>query len=166
MYVCEYTWQSLCNHACVQQCMYVYVYIYIYIGTHIYIYIYMIPVRPSPPPAPLPPPMVPPHPPFCGVVRWWVASPLPVVWCGPGVGLVGVVPPFPPVEWCVPAFLGLLWVFGILIPMMIMMMMMMGTMITIIINSSILMFDWLVVGCLLPTCLVFIALLIVGPLPS
>ena len=52
--------------------------------------------------------------------------------------------------------------FGILIPMMIMMMM--GTMITIIINSSILMFDWLVVGCLLPTCLVFIALLIVGPI--
>ena len=99
------------------------------------------------------------------VVWWWVASPLPVVWCGPGVGLVGVVPPFPPVEWCAPAFLGLLWVFGILIPMMIMMMMM-GTMITIIINSSILMFDWLVVGCLLPTCLVFIALLIVGPLPS
>ena len=89
-----------------------------------------------------------------------------MVWCGPGVGLVGVVPPFPPVEWCAPAFFGLLWVFGILIPMMmIMMMMMMGTMITIIINSSILMFDWLVVGCLLPTCLVFIALLIVGPLP-
>ena len=43
--------------------------------------------------------------------------------------------------------------FGILIPMMIMMMM--GTMITIvIINSNISMFLWLVVGCLLPTCLV------------
>ena len=47
-----------------------------------------------------------------------------------------------------PASLGLLLVFGILIPMMIMMM------ITIfIISSNILMFRWLVVGCLLPTCL-------------
>ena len=54
--------------------------------------------------------------------------------------------------------------------MMIMMMMMMGTMITIIIiiiHSNILIFLWLVVGCLLPTCLVMIiALLIVGPLSS
>ena len=101
-----------------------------------------------------------------GVVWWLVASPPPcgVVWSGGGSGWGGS--PLPPVEWCAPAFLGLLWVFGILIPMMIMMMMM-GTMITIIINSSILMFDWLVVGCLLPTCLVMIiALLIVGPLSS
>ena len=63
--------------------------------------------------------------------------------------------------WWLPlASLGLLWVFGILVPMM-----MMGMMITIfIINSNILMFVWLVVGCLLPTCLVtVIALLIVGP---
>ena len=45
---------------------------------------------------------------WCGVVC--------VVWCGPGVGPLGVVPP------CV---LGLLWVFSILIPMMILMMMMM-----------------------------------------
>ena len=119
----------------------------------------------SPPPSPPNGSSPPPPPPPRGVVWWWVASPLPVVWCGPGVGLVGVVPPFPPVECCAPAFLGLLWVFGILIPMM--MMMMMGTMITIIINSSILMFDWLVVGCLLPTCLaMIIALLIVGPLSS
>ena len=69
--------------------------------------------------------------------------------------------------WWLPlASLGLLWVFGILIPMM--MIMMMGMMITIfIINSKILMFLWLVVGCLLPTCLVtIIALLIVGPLSS
>ena len=51
-----------------------------------------------------------------------------------------------------PASLGLLLVFGILIPMMIMMMT--GTMITIfIISSNILMFRWLIVGCLLPTCL-------------
>ena len=37
---------------------------------------YMIPVRPTPPP---------PRPPNGSVV-----------WCGPGVGLLGVVPPFPP----------------------------------------------------------------------
>ena len=66
--------------------------------------------------------------------------------------------------WWLPlASLGLLWVFGILVPMM-----MMGMMITIfIINSNILMLLWLVVGCFLPTCLVtIIALLIVGPLSS
>ena len=88
----------------------------------------MIPVRPSPNGSPLP-------------VVWWVASPLPVVWCGPGVGLLGVVSLLPAcgmvwvrvfLRWFPPAFLGLLWVFGILIPTMIMMMMM-GTMITIII---------------------------------
>ena len=93
----------------------------------------------------------------CGVV-WWVASPLSVV-CGPGVGLLVVVPALPPCDmvrvrvflrWLPPASLGLLWVFGILLPMMIMLMM--GAMITIfIINSNILMFLWLVVGCLLPT---------------
>ena len=64
-------------------------------------------------------------------------------------------------------FLGLLWVFDILIALMVMVMM--GTMITIIsiINSNIFMFLGLVVECLLPTCLVTsIALLIVGPLSS
>ena len=95
-----------------------------------------------------------------------------------GVGLLGVVPPLPlcGMVWVrvflrrfPPALLGLLWVFGILIPMVIMMMM--GTMITIIIiiiiYSNIVMFFWLVVGCLLPMCLVMIiALLIVGPLSS
>ena len=92
---------------------------------------YMIPVRPSPPP-PFPPPNGSPLP-----VLWWVASPLPVVWCGPGVGLLGVVSLLPAcgmvwvrvvLRWFPPAFLGLLGVFGILIPTMIMMMMMMGTM--------------------------------------
>ena len=114
---------------------------------------------------PLPPPQwFLPTPP-CGVVWWWVASALPgVVWSAGGSGWGGS--PVPPCGMACPAFLGLLWVFGILIPMMIMMMMM-GTMITIIINSSFLMFDWLVVGCFLPTCLVMIiALLIVGPLSS
>ena len=89
-----------------------------------------------------------------------------MMWWGPGVGLLGVVPPFPPlpppVAWCgfgfscggSPCFLSLLWVFGILTPMMIMMKI--RTMITIIIiiliiSSNILMFLWLVVGCLLPT---------------
>ena len=99
-----------------------------------------------------------------------------MVWWDPGVGLLVVVPTLPPcgmvwgvrdcLRWLPLASLGLLWVFGILIPMM--MIMMMGMMITIfIINSNILMFLWLVVGCLLPTCLVtIIALLIVGPLSS
>ena len=94
----------------------------------------MIPVRPSPNGSPLP-------------VVWWVASPLPVVWCGPGVGLLGVVSLLPAcgmvwvwvfLRWFPPAFLGLLWVFGILIPTMIMMMMgaMITTIIIIIINSN------------------------------
>ena len=103
--------------------------------------------------------------------------PLPVVWCGGGLlppslwcggvrawvclGWFPPSPPSPPVAWCgfgfscggSPCFLSLLWVFGILTPMMIMMKI--RTMITIIIiliiSSNILMFLWLVVGCLLPT---------------
>ena len=35
---------------------------------------------------------------WCGVVWLWVASPLPVVWCGSGVGFGGS-PPSPPVAW-------------------------------------------------------------------
>ena len=63
-----------------------------------------------------------------------------MVWCGPGVGLFGVVSLLPAcgmvwvrvfLRWFPPAFLGLLWVFGILIPTMIMMMITI-----IIINSS------------------------------
>ena len=135
---------------------------------HAEVVLYMIPVRPTPPP------LVPPPPP-CGVVRWWLPSPS--LCCGGVRRWVCLLwfPPSPPVAWCgfgfscggyTTASLGLLWVFGILIPMM--MIMMMGMMITIfIINSNILMFLWLVVGCLLPTCLVtIIALLIVGPLSS
>ena len=118
-------------------------------GTTIYIYIYMIPVRPSPPPLPPPNGSSPPPPPLCGVVvgcfpppLWcgvvwlWVASPLPVVWCGSGVGFGGS-PPSPPVAWC---GLG-------------------GSPL----HVWILVFLWLVVGYLLPTCLLtIIALLTVG----
>ena len=130
--------------------------LYIHMGAYIYIYrnIFFI-YDPGSAEPPLHPPMVPPrHPPpcgvvWCGVVWWWVASHLPVVWFGPVVGLLGVVFPLPPcgmawvrvfLQWFPPAVLGLLWVFGILIPMIIMMMM--GTMITIIIiiKSNILMF--------------------------
>ena len=78
----------------------------------IYIYIYIFDPGSAVPPPPLPPPMVPPHPPlwcgvvvgcfppplWCGVVWLWVASPLPVVWCGSGVGFGGS-PPSPPVAW-------------------------------------------------------------------
>ena len=105
-------------------------------------------------PPPFPPPMVPPPPPcgvvWCGVVRcglvwsglvwsglvwcgvvWcgvvWCG---PVVWWGPRVGLLVVVPRS--LWWLPLASLGLLWVFGILIPMM-MILMMMGMMITIFI---------------------------------
>ena len=138
---------------------------------------YMIPVRPSPPP--LPPPMVPPHPPVvwcgggllpsppCGVV--WCGCGLlpPSLWCGVvwfGCGLWWF-PPFPPcgvvwVGWFPPACLDLLGVFGKPMLMMILMMMMI---IMIIIITIILVFLWLVVGYLLPTCLLtMIALLTVG----
>ena len=85
-------------------------YIKYMIYIRIYIYIYnMIPVRPSPPSPPqwfLPTPpcgvvwwwvaSLPPL--WCGVVWLWVASPLPVVWCGSGVGFGGS-PPSPPVAW-------------------------------------------------------------------
>ena len=139
---------------------------------------YMIPVRPSPPLPP--PPMVPPPPrppvvwcgcgllpsPPCGVVWLWVASPLPVLWCGSGVGFGGS--PLPPcgvvwVGWFPPACLHLLGVLGKPMLMMILMMMMM-TIIMIIIITIIFVFLWLVVGYLLPTCLLTImALLTVGP---
>ena len=136
---------------------------------HAEVVLYMIPVRPTPPPPTgSPAPSL-----WCGAV---VAS-FPLLCCGGVRRWVCLLwfPPSPPVAWCgfgfscggyTTASLGLLWVFGILIPMM--MIMMMGMMITIfIINSNILMFLWLLVGCLLPTCLVTIlALLIVGPLSS
>ena len=62
-----------------------------------------------------------------------------MVWHGVGSGFLAVVPPL--------RFLGLLWVFGILIPTMIMMiMMMMGTMITIIIINSNTLIDVSLVG--------------------
>ena len=77
-------------------------------------------------------------------------------------------PPFPPcgvvwVGWFPPACLDLLEVFGKPMLMMILMMMMMMTIIMIIIITIILVFLWLVVGYLLPTCLLtIIALLTVG----
>ena len=146
----------------------------------------MIPVA-VPPPLPA---MVPSQPP-CGVVWWWVAS-LPPLWCGVvwsglvwcGVAWRGVVwfpppcgvvwfgcglwwfPPFPPcgvvwVGWFPPACLDLLGVFGK--PMLMMILMMMMTIVMIIIITIILVFLWLVVGYLLPTCLLtIIALLTVG----
>ena len=130
--------------------------------------IYMIPVRPPPP---SPPPMVPPPPP----VVWCGCGLLPspfcgVVWCGVVVGCFPplVVPPFPPcgmvwVGWFPPACLDLLRVFGKPMLMMILMMMIMPI-IMIIIITIILVFLWLVVGYLLPTCLLTImALLTVGP---
>ena len=82
--------------------------IHAYTHTHMHIYDpgSAVPPPPSPPP---PPPMVPPHPlpvVWCGggllpssplwcVVWLWVASPLPLVWCGSGVGFGGS-PPSPP----------------------------------------------------------------------
>ena len=90
-----------------------------------------------------------------------------MVWCGSGVGFGGS-PPSPPVAWCglggspPPACLDLLGVFGKPMLMMILMMMMM-TMIMIIIITIILGFLWLVIGYLLPTCLLtIISLLTVG----
>ena len=122
---------------------------------HTYMHTYIYDPGSAVPPPPLPPQWFPPpcgvvgcFPPPCGVV-WsgggsaWGGFPPPRLWHGVGSGFLAVVPP---------AFLGLLWVFGILIPTMIMMMMM-GTMITniIIINSStLIMFLWFVVRCLLP----------------
>ena len=101
------------------------------------------------PPPPFPPSL------WCGVVRVWAL----------------VVPPFPPpcgvvwVGWFPPACLDLLGVFGKPMLMMILMiLMMMMTIIMIIIITIILVFLWLVVGYLLPTCLLTImALLTVGP---
>ena len=100
---------------------------------------------------------------WCAVVWWWVASrlPVPVVWSGVGSACCGS--PLPPLWHGVGSgYLAVATpcVFGsaLLIPMMTMMAR--GeTMITIfMINSNILMFLWLVVGCLLPTCLATISL--------
>ena len=113
----------------------------------------------------LPPLMVPPPPAlWCGVVVGCFPPPCGVVWFGCAL----VVPPFPPcgvvwVGWFPPACLDLLGVFGKPMLMMILMMMMM-TIVMIIIITIILVFLWLVVGYLLPTCLLTImALLTVGP---
>ena len=87
----------------------------------------------------------------------------PSLWCVWAL----VVPPFPPcgvvwVGWFPPARLDLLGVFGK--PMLMMILMMMMTIIMIIIITIILVCLWLVVGYLLPTCLLTImALLTVGP---
>ena len=86
MYVC----MSMYAYICMYVCMYVCIYINVYM--QICKYANMIPVQPPPPPPP--PNGSPSHPPPCG------ASPLPVVWCGPEVGLLGVVPPLPPAAWC------------------------------------------------------------------
>ena len=87
-----------------------------------------------------------------------------MVWFGCGLWWF---PPFPPcgvvwVGWFPPACLDLLGVFGKPMLMMILMMMMM-TIIMIIIITIILAFLWLVVGYLLPTCLLTIIILTVGP---
>ena len=124
-----------------------------------------------------PPPTVSPPPPLrCGAVVGCF-PPFVVVWCGCGLlppSLCGVVrvwalvvPPLPPlwrgVGWVVPpACLDLLGVFGKPMLMMILMLMMMRI-VMIIIIAIILVFLWLVVGYLLPTCLLtIIALLTVG----
>ena len=79
-----------------------------------------------------------------------------MVWFGSGVGFGGS-----PVGWVVPP-LDLLGVLGKPMLMMLLMMMVM-TIIMIIIITIILVFLWLVVGYLLPTCLLTIsALLTVG----
>ena len=99
---------------------------------------------------------------WCGVVVGCFPPPCGVVWFGCG-GLWW----FPPcgvvwVGWFPPACLDLLGVFGKPMLMMILMMMMM-TITMIIIITIILVFLWLVVGYLLPTCLLtIIALLTVG----
>ena len=74
-----------------------------------------------------------------------------------------VVSPFPPcgvvrVGWFPPAYLDLLELFAKPIRMMILMMII--TIITIIIIIIILVFLWLVVGYLLPTCLLTIMVLL------
>ena len=101
---------------------------------------------------------------WCGVVVGCFPPPCGVVWFGCGLWWF---PPFPPcgVVWVgvPPACLDLLGVFGKPMLMMILMMMMM-TIIMIIIITIIFVFLWLVVGYLLPTCLLTImALLTVGP---
>ena len=84
-----------------------------------------------------------------------------MVWCGSGVGFGGS--PLPPlwrgVGWFPPACLDLLGVFGK--PMLMMILMMMMTIIVIIIITIILVFLWLVVGYLLPTCLLTIMALLI-----
>ena len=101
---------------------------------------------------------------WCGVVVGCFPPPCGVVWFGCGLWWF---PPFPPcgvvwVGWFPPACLDLLGVFGKPMLMMILMLMMMRI-IMIIIITIILVFLWLVVGYLLPTCLLtIIALLTVG----
>ena len=125
----------------------------------------------GPPPNGSPPPVVwcgcgllPSPPLWCGVVWLW-PPPCGVVWFGCGLWWF---PPFPLcgvvwVGWFPPACLDLLGVFGKPMLMMILMMMMMMTIIMIIIITIILVFLWLVVGYLLPRCLLtIIALLTVG----
>ena len=131
----------------------------------------MIPVgRPPPPPPPangFPPSWC-----GCGLFPspslWCGAVVAPSLWCGVvwfGCGLWWF-PPFPLcgvgwVGWFPPACLDLLGVFGK--PMLMMILMMMMTIIMIIIITIILVFLWLVVGYLLPRCLLtIIALLTVG----
>ena len=105
------------------------------------------PPRPPPPYPPLPPPYPPPPPP-----QWFPSSP-PVAWVWVRVFLRRF-----------PLRLGLLWVFGILIPTMIMMMMMMGTMITIIIimNSNTLINDCRFVD---RRAIIFVTVVDLGQLP-
>ena len=76
----------------------------IYSHMHINIYIYTHDPRsafppPSPPPPPPPLPPLPPLPPPNGSPFLWrggLLPPLPVVWCGPEVGLLGVASPLLP----------------------------------------------------------------------
>ena len=123
----------------------------------------------DPPPQWFPPPVVGCFPPplWCGVFVGCFPPPCGVVWFGCGLWWL---PPFPPcgvvwVGWFPPACLDLLGVFGKpMLMMILMMMMMMMTVIMIIIITIILVFLWLVVGYLLPTCLLTImALLTVRP---
>ena len=103
--------------------------------------------------------------PPCGVV-WYGCGLFPppcgVVWFGCGLWWS---PPFPScgvvwVGWFPPACLDLLGGFGKPMRMMILMMMMMMTIIMIIIITIILVVLWLVVGYLLPTCLLTIMALL------